>query len=91
VVVSDIELGDGSGLDLMRRLRALRELPGIALSGYATKDDIRQSLDAGFSLHLAKPVAFNTLETAIEEVAALRNCPAFSSDGTIGLLPVAAR
>jgi PAS domain S-box-containing protein len=91
VVVSDIELGDGSGLDLMRRLRALSALPGIALSGYATKDDIRQSLDAGFSLHLAKPVTFATLETAIEEVAAARTSLACSSDDTVDLTPVAAR
>jgi PAS domain S-box-containing protein len=87
VVVSDIELGDGSGLDLMRHVRALGSTPGIALSGYATKDDIRQSLDAGFSLHLAKPVTFATLEAAIEDVAALRDSSAIPPEPSVKLVP----
>jgi CheY-like chemotaxis protein len=71
-VVSDIELGDGSGLELMRLIRARSDIPGIALSGYATEDDIRQSLEAGISLHLAKPVTFARLESAIHDVVGER-------------------
>ena len=55
VVVSDLDLGDGSGLELMRHVRSLGDTPGIALSGYATEEDVRQSLEAGFAVHLAKP------------------------------------
>src|SRR5207253_493687 len=34
LVISDLGLPDGSGLELMRKLRAKHALPGIALSGY---------------------------------------------------------
>ncbi len=50
VLVSDIELQDGNGLELMCRLR--------------------DSLAAGFALHLVKPVDFRRLEQAIRDVAA---------------------
>jgi CheY-like chemotaxis protein len=62
VVVSDIDLGDGSGLELIRHIRVQRDIPGIAISGYATEEDVWQSLQAGLSSHLAKPITFATLE-----------------------------
>ena len=65
LVLSDIGLGDGSGLELMRRLRAKKELPGIALSGYATEADIVASHAAGFSAHLVKPVSIDKLVATI--------------------------
>jgi len=68
VVVSDIELGDGSGLELMRRVRSQGDTPGIAVSGYATADDVQLSREAGFALHLAKPITFEMLESAIHQV-----------------------
>jgi PAS domain S-box-containing protein len=71
LVISDIGLPDGSGLDLMRQLRgrAPRPAPGIALSGYGTEDDRRRSREAGFAAHLTKPVDFPTLEDAIRRVS----------------------
>jgi len=90
VVVSDIELGDGSGLELMRYIRASEgghNTPGIALSGYATEEDVQQSLDAGFAVHLAKPVTFATLESAIHQVT---TC-ALSSEACEGDIPISRR
>jgi len=70
LVVSDIGLPDGNGLDLMRRIRSTRgTLPGIALTGYGTQEDIEQSRLAGFSAHMTKPIDFNQLETLIRQVA----------------------
>jgi CheY-like chemotaxis protein len=69
VVISDIGLPDGSGLDLMRRLRPRVALGGIALSGYGMEEDIRRSGQAGFVAHLTKPVDFARLEAAIRRVA----------------------
>jgi DNA-binding response OmpR family regulator len=63
-------LGDGSGLELMRHIRCRGGTPGIAVSGYATEADVQQSLDAGFAVHLAKPVTFGMLELAIHQVTA---------------------
>jgi CheY-like chemotaxis protein len=57
-------------LELIRHIRARRDIPGIAISGYATDEDVRQSLQAGFAIHLAKPITFATLESAIRQVTA---------------------
>jgi len=57
LLLSDLSLPDGSGLDLMRALRAKGlNLPGISLSGYGQEKDIRESREAGFAMHLVKPV-----------------------------------
>jgi PAS domain S-box-containing protein len=69
ILISDIRLPDGSGLDLMRRLRSRKPIRGIAISGFGTEEDRRRSLDAGFGTHLTKPVDFNRLLAAIEKVA----------------------
>ncbi len=68
LLISDIELPDGSGLDLMRELRG--RVPGIAISGFGAPDDIRMSLDAGFTLHLTKPIETRHLDEAIVEALA---------------------
>ena len=64
LLLSDIELPDGTGLDLIREL-APRGIAGIALSGYGSADDVRNSRDAGFALHLVKPVLAHVLEDGI--------------------------
>jgi signal transduction histidine kinase/CheY-like chemotaxis protein len=71
VVVSDIGLPDGSGLDLMRRLRDHHGMRGIAVSGFGMEEDRTRSLAAGFSEHLIKPVDFRSLRAAIERLAAV--------------------
>lgn len=68
LVISDIELGDGSGLELMRTIQSSRPIPGIAFSGFGSEEDIAQSRAVGFSLHLTKPVDVRTLTWAIKEV-----------------------
>src|SRR5207248_1273469 len=68
VLVSDIGLPDGSGLELMRTLSAERPVPGIALSGFGMEDDLRKSREAGFAIHLTKPVDFASLEEAIRRI-----------------------
>ena len=69
LLISDLGLPDGSGLDIMRELKHRYALRGIALSGYGTEEDIRQSLEAGFEEHLTKPVSFQDLRRAIGERA----------------------
>jgi len=69
VLVSDIGLPDGSGIDLLQKLNAARPITGIALTGFGMESDIRQSRDVGFSHHLIKPVDLNRLDSIIQEVA----------------------
>ncbi len=72
LVISDIGLPDGTGIDLMRRLRALYGLRGIALSGYGMDEDILRSREAGFVAHLTKPVDFAQLRRALAEIGEQR-------------------
>ena len=65
LLISDVALPDGTGLDLMKQVRAIRPLPGIAISGFGANGDIEKSLQAGFADHLIKPIKLETLEAAI--------------------------
>ena len=69
LLISDIELPDGSGLELIETIRSSRTIPAIALSGFGSPEDIERSRSAGFTLHLTKPVDFRRLKQAIEELA----------------------
>ena len=67
VVISDLNLPDGSGLDLMRELKAAG-LRGIALSGSGDPEDVQRSQAAGFSAHLVKPLEPDELHAAVQRV-----------------------
>lgn len=71
VVISDLGLPDGSGTDVMRRLRSMQERPprGIAVSGYGTEADKMMTREAGFDAHLTKPIKLSDLEPLLERVA----------------------
>ena len=70
LLISDIGLPDRSGYDLMREVRVEKDLPGIALSGFGSEQDIDQAKQAGFSEHLTKPINFERLEKTIQDVLA---------------------
>ncbi len=70
MIISDIGLPDGTGLDLIRRVTALRgPTPAIALTGYGMEEDIVRSRAAGFTTHMTKPIDFAKLEIMIRQVA----------------------
>jgi signal transduction histidine kinase/ActR/RegA family two-component response regulator len=76
LVLSDLGLPDGNGLDLMIELRDRYGLEGIAVTGYGMEEDLRRSRDAGFREHLVKPVTLDELSAAIaraSEALAERN------------------
>ncbi len=70
VLISDLALPDGSGIDLMQTLRSTRPVLGIALTGFGMEDDVRKSREAGFQHHLVKPIDLNKLDLLIQESAA---------------------
>jgi CheY-like chemotaxis protein len=70
LLVSDVGLPDGNGLQLMEQLCRLYKLKGIALSGYGMDGDIEKSRSAGFAAHLTKPVDFQVLLDTVGHVAA---------------------
>ena len=74
VLVSDIEMPDATGYDLVRRLRhsdmpELRRLPAVALTAYARTEDRVKALLAGFQTHVPKPVEPAELVTVIASLA----------------------
>jgi two-component system, chemotaxis family, CheB/CheR fusion protein len=68
VVVSDVGLPDASGYDLMQQIRSLYTMKGIAVTGSSRAGDIERGREAGFSMHLIKPVSLRRLEAALEQV-----------------------
>jgi DNA-binding response OmpR family regulator len=70
LVISDLGLPDGSGMELMSKLAARFRLSGIALSGFGMEDDVARALAAGFTKHLTKPVDFDLLLSTIRELLA---------------------
>jgi len=72
VVLSDLGLPDEDGYALVRRLRAddrIKTTFSIALSAYTRPQDRTRALEAGFDLHLAKPVNPNELVLAVARIA----------------------
>ena len=70
ILVSDVGLPDGSGLDLIRQLLARHPVRGIAVSGFGMEEDLSRSRAAGFLDHLVKPVDVTRLEQTVRRVMA---------------------
>jgi signal transduction histidine kinase len=74
VALVDIGLPGIDGYEVARRLRqdaATRHIKLIALTGYGLADDQRRVLEAGFDLHLVKPVDIHHLLEAIGQATRL--------------------
>jgi len=66
VLVSDIGLPDGDGFSLLKQAReANRNLPAVAVTAYASRQDVARALAAGFQAHVAKPVEPAQLSAAV--------------------------
>jgi signal transduction histidine kinase/ActR/RegA family two-component response regulator len=74
VLVSDIGMPHMDGYSLIRHVRNLpaasaKLVPALALTAYARSEDERLALEAGFQMHLAKPVDPVALAAAIGRLA----------------------
>lgn len=78
LLISDIGLPDGSGLNLMPIFAegaAGRPIAGIALSGFGMPEDVARSYAVGFHEHLTKPVDFALLRKSLARVASTIPAP----------------
>lgn len=83
LIVSDLGLPDGSGHALLCKLRERGiSTPAIALSGYGMEEDVQASREAGFSVHLVKPVVPKKLLNTVERVAQGLTTSSRSSNST---------
>jgi PAS domain S-box-containing protein len=67
LLLSDIGLPDGTGIDLIRQVRQHSTIPAIALTGFGSDQDIARYKEAGFDAHITKPVNFQKLEMFINQ------------------------
>jgi CheY-like chemotaxis protein len=67
LLISDIALPDGHGYELMAAVKSMHGAPGIALSGYVDECDKQRAAEAGFCVHLDKPVRFDDVLQAISD------------------------
>jgi signal transduction histidine kinase/ActR/RegA family two-component response regulator len=74
VVLLDIGLPDIDGYEVARRLRAMgldSRLKLVAVSGYGQPDDERRAYEAGFDMHLTKPVQPDFLRDVLAALTAV--------------------
>jgi CheY-like chemotaxis protein len=73
VLISDLGMPEQDGLDLIRQLRggghSATDLPAIALTAFVQRDDAQSALQAGFQVHLPKPVDPHELTSVIARLA----------------------
>lgn len=86
LVVIDVGLPDGSGVDLCRRLRRRSDLAVVMLTARSTEDDVIDGLAAGADDYITKP--FSPRELVARVNAALRRAGApdapMTSQVTVG-------
>lgn len=76
VILCDIAMPREDGYAFIRSLRARAralggQTPALALTALASLEDRRRALEAGFQLHLTKPIAIDRLVDAVLELFAL--------------------
>jgi two-component system response regulator HydG len=66
LLLCDLMLPDLHGIDLLKKLRAVRpDLPVAMITGYATAENTARALDAGVSDFLPKPFTESELLTVV--------------------------
>jgi CheY-like chemotaxis protein len=76
VILSDIGLPDGTGIDFIRTAREICQTPAVAITGYGMAEDVEKCLRAGFDEHLTKPISIERLQKTLSGMsrkAASRN------------------
>jgi PAS domain S-box-containing protein len=72
VLLSDIGLPDGTGIDFIKVAREICQTPAVALTGYGMAEDVERCLQAGFDEHLTKPIDFERLQNTLSRISATR-------------------
>lgn len=75
IVVTDIGMPVEDGYSLVRKLRSSqmgRSMLAIAVTGYASRSDVAAAMDAGFDLHVPKPVDYDTFVPLVRRLAQWR-------------------
>jgi signal transduction histidine kinase/ActR/RegA family two-component response regulator len=69
VLISDLGLPDGTGIDILSQAGKNLGERAIALTGYGSAEDLEATRRAGFAEHLTKPIEFAALERTLKRLA----------------------
>jgi CheY-like chemotaxis protein len=72
IVFLDINMPDINGWDLARALRTRYghdRLRIVAITGYGSEEDVRQSRAAGFDAYITKPVSLELIQEVVSEMS----------------------
>jgi two-component system response regulator YesN len=69
VMVCDLELPDGDGVELLQYARRTCDMAGVVMSGHGGEYHRQAARAAGFNEYLIKPVPFQGVEDAIRRAA----------------------
>ena len=88
-IILDIQLPDGSGLDLLQEIRDTSNIPVLILTTFGSKDDIIRGFDLGSDEYLVKPyedieIFRMRVDNLLRRAASIPDTLAF---GTIKLFP----
>src|SRR5437660_1200295 len=72
VLLCDIGLPDGTGYEVIAEAKRKQRIKSVAITGFGTEEDIRRSKEAGFDLHLVKPIDLHELQEVLDQVGAER-------------------
>lgn len=73
LLLCDIDLPDGTGLQLIERVRERCQTPALALTGFVMEEDLAKCKRAGFEAYLTKPLNFQKLEATIQQLLPAQN------------------
>lgn len=66
ILICDLNLPDGDGIDLVREAKEMHAVKAIALTGRTSDEDRDAGFTAGFDYYLTKPIDFHELREALK-------------------------
>jgi DNA-binding response OmpR family regulator len=66
ILICDLNLPDGDGLELAGEAKKLQPLKAIALTGRDSEQERVAGINAGFDCYLTKPIEFRELQEALK-------------------------
>jgi len=74
VLISDIGMPEMDGYELLEKIRSeyppnMRPIPAVALTAFATEQEKERSFEAGYQVHLVKPVTISELVRTVASIA----------------------
>jgi CheY-like chemotaxis protein len=68
VCICDIGMPVEDGFDFIRKMKALAEVPAIALSAHGQHADVERAITAGFKAHMTKPADAGELVAVVAQL-----------------------